>query len=213
MSRLTEASLSRSLTELARSDAHFADAIARFGLPALRRREPGFATLLRAIVGQQVSVAAASAIWGRLEASVETVTAESINRQSENDLRAVGLSRQKIAYARGLADDVIDGRVVLDRLPEMDDETAIAELVKVKGIGRWSAEVYLLFALGRPDIFPADDIALMTAAQRMRGLDERPKAKALRDIAEDWRPWRGAAAHMLWHYYHHTVMTSSAAPV
>lgn len=207
MPRYTKTALRRDIRSLAEADPDMADTLARFGYPALRSREPGFEALLRAIVGQQVSIAAAAAIWGRLAAAVDPLEPEILLARSEETLRAAGLSRQKIAYARGLAGDIVDGRIRLERLPRMSDEEAIETLTMLKGIGRWTAEVYLLFALGRVDMFPADDLALMTAAGHMKGLDERPDRAGALEIAEAWRPWRGAAAHMLWHYYHHVIMT------
>ena len=198
---LTEATLQDGLAALARVDADFARALDEAGPPPLRRRDPGFETLLRAIVAQQLSTKAAGTIWGRIEASVTPMRPVRLLEFSADELRTMGLSRQKAAYCRALAEDVISGRVELGQLGDRDDEAAIAELVRLKGIGRWTAEIYLLFALGRPDVFPADDLALMVAAQRMKRLADRPDGKALRAIAESWRPWRGAAAHFLWHYY------------
>ena len=212
MARLTKTSLNEGLEHLARCDTDMAAAIERFGLPALRRRDPGFRSLFRAIVGQQVSIAAAAAIWARLEAAVDPLTPQALASADDATLRAAGLSRQKIAYGRSLAEDVSSGRVALERLPRMADEDAIEELVRIKGIGRWSAEVYLLFALGRADVFPSDDLALMAATQHMKGLNERPARAAHNEIAEPWRPWRGAAAHMLWHYYHHAIMKTAVKP-
>lgn len=201
MERLTKASLKRGLRHIADGDEHMAAALEAHGHPKLRQREPGFEALLRTIVGQQLSIAAAGAIWQRLEEAVSPLTPQGLLTQREATLRELGLSRQKIAYARGLAGDVRLGRVDIDALSSMADDAAMAELVKIKGIGRWSAEVYLLFALGRADVFPADDLALLIATQRVKGLKERPDAKKMIEIAEAWRPWRGAAAHLLWHAY------------
>ncbi len=201
MERLTQASLKRGLRHIAEHDADMAAALEAHGHPKLRRREPGFATLLRVIVGQQLSIAAAATIWQRLEEAVSPLTPQGLMTQSETTLRGVGLSRQKIGYARGLAGDVRLGRVDLGGLAAMADDAALAELVKIKGIGRWSAEIYLLFALGRADILPVDDLALLTETQRIKGLTKRPDAKKMIAIAEPWRPWRGAAAHLLWHTY------------
>jgi DNA-3-methyladenine glycosylase II len=149
-----------------------------------------------------VSIHAAAAIWSRLEAIAEPFEAETFRALSDEDLRAAGLSRQKISYGRSLADLVATGEVKLHRLPRMADEEAVAELTKIKGIGQWTAEIYLLFALGRPDVWPVDDLALMVGAQHIKGLPERPDRKAMLDLGEDWRPWRGAVAHLLWHTYH-----------
>ncbi len=201
MERLTEASLKRGLRHVADSDEHMAAALEAHGRPRLRQRQPGFAALLRTIVGQQLSITAAGAIWKRLEEAISPLTPQGLMTQRETTLREIGLSRQKIAYARGLAGDMRLGRVDLDALPSMEDDAAVAELVKIKGIGRWSAETYLLFALGRADVFPADDLALLIVTQRIKGLKKRPDAKKMIKIAEPWRPWRGAAAHLLWHTY------------
>lgn len=201
MSKLTKATLREGLDALAGVDPDIAAALAAHGYPVLRRRPQGFAALMRIIVGQQVSTQAAASIWARLEAAVDVADPASVIGARDDALRAAGLSRQKAAYVRALAEDVASGRVALRRIPRMDDESAIAELVKIKGIGRWSAEIYLLFALGRRDIWPADDLAVMVAVQRLKQLDARPDRKTMDALAEPWRPWRGAAAHFMWHYY------------
>ena len=126
---------------------------------------------------------------------------ETVLTLDDEALRGAGLSRQKVAYARHLAEMVGSGDVRLNRLPRMTDEEAIAELIRIKGIGRWSAEIYLLSALGRRDMWPVDDLALMIAAQRMKRLEARPDRKGMIALGEAWRPWRGAVAHLLWHYY------------
>lgn len=189
------------LQELAARDPDIAAALAQIGPPPPRDRPPGFGSLLRAIVGQQISAAAAASLWARLTAAIDPITPEAVAAHEIDALRALGLSRQKALYARGLALDILARRVELDRLPTLADDAAIAHLVQVKGIGRWSAEVYLLFALGRPDIWPAGDLALAIAMQRLKRLRRRPDPKRLIRLAEPWRPYRGAAAHFLWHYY------------
>jgi len=198
---LTEASLGEGLAALAAADNDIALALAEAGPPALRRREAGFEALLGAIVSQQVSKAAAATIWERLARAADPLCPETVIDLDEDALRAVGLSRQKAGYARGLAEAVITGAVDLDGLDRRPDAEVVAELIRLKGIGRWSAEIYLLFALGRPDAFPADDLALMIGAQRLKRLDARPDRNALMEIAEAWRPWRGPAALLLWHFY------------
>jgi DNA-3-methyladenine glycosylase II len=189
------------LNALAARDRDVAAALAAIGPPAPRDRPPGFGSLLRAIVAQQISTAAAMSLWTRLAAAIDPVTPEVVARLDAEALRALGFSRQKAAYALGLARDILDRRVDLESLPSLDDESAIAHLMQIKGIGRWSAEVYLLFALGRPDIWPAGDLALAVAMQRLKRLRRRPDPKRLIRLAEPWRPYRGAAAHFLWHYY------------
>ena len=186
---------------LAAIDPAFAKAIERAGYPEPRVRDRGYATLLRTIIGQQVSVAAAASVWNKLEAQLGDLTDPgNITRASDEELRAAGMSRQKASYARSLADEVTSGRLDLMKLPK-DDEEAIAQLVTIKGIGRWSAEIYLLFAEGRPDVWPAGDLAVQIEIGRILGHDDRPSEKLIRDLAEKWRPHRGAAAILAWHHY------------
>ena len=189
------------LAALAKRDPDIAAALKAIGPPPPRDRPPGFSSLLRAIVGQQVSAASAAALWARLAAALDPIVPETVGPLELEALRALGLSRQKALYAQGLARDILAKRIDLDLLPALDDEAAVAHLVQVKGIGRWSAEVYLLFALGRTDIFPAGDLALAIAMQRLKRLRRRPDPKRLIKLVEPWRPYRGAAAHFLWHYY------------
>jgi DNA-3-methyladenine glycosylase II len=198
---LNETTLAEGLRALGRTDPDVARVLQEAGPPELRSREPGFEALLGAIVSQQISKAAARTVWDRLVAAAGPLGPETVLAMDEDTLRAVGLSRQKVNYARGLAEAVVTGAIDLDGLAHLPDETVVERLVTLKGIGRWSAEVYLLFALGRPDAFPADDLALMIGAQRLKRLEERPNRTALAEIAEAWRPWRGPAALLLWHYY------------
>ncbi|MGN6820588.1 MAG: DNA-3-methyladenine glycosylase family protein [Sphingomonas sp.] len=197
----TSISLHASLDALAAIEPAFAAALTRAGYPQPRVRDRGYATLLRTIVGQQVSVAAAQSIWTKLEAQVGDLTDPATIAEATNEqLRAAGLSRQKASYARSLADEVTSGRLDLAHLPE-DDEEAIGQLIRIKGIGRWSAEIYLLFAEGRPDVWPAGDLAVQIEIGRILGHDERPAEKVMRELAEGWRPHRGAAAILAWHHY------------
>ena len=198
---LTAEQLTAALDSLAITEPAFAAALGRVGYPAPRIRERGYATLLRTIVGQQVSVKAADAVWRKLEALVGDATDPvAIAAASDEALRACGFSRQKSSYAKSLADEVTSGRLDLDDLP-VDDEEAIAALVRVKGIGRWSAEIYLLFAEGRHDVWPAGDLAVQIEVGRILGHDARPSEKLTRALAEPWRPHRGAAAIFAWHHY------------
>jgi DNA-3-methyladenine glycosylase II len=191
---------------LAQREAAFAGVVERFGIPEPRRSEPGAHTLLRTIVGQQVSVAAARSMWSKLEAAYGTPPGlEAILKAGDEDLRLAGISRQKAGYARSLAQLVLSGELDLGALPK-DDEEAIAHLVKIKGIGRWSAEIYLLFAEGRADVWPAGDLAVQIEIGRLMGFDERPSEKQLREIADAWRPHRGAAAILAWHSYNSAVL-------
>lgn len=198
---LSAAQLHTALDELAQREPAFAAALARTGYPPPRIRERGYATLLRTIIGQQVSTKAAESVWRKLEGIVGDLTdPTNIVRAGDEQLREAGLSRQKASYARSLADEVTSGRLDLANLPA-DDEEAIAALVRIKGIGRWSAEVYLLFAEGRTDIWPAGDLAVQIEVGRILGLEARPSEKLTRELAEAWRPHRGAAAIFTWHHY------------
>jgi DNA-3-methyladenine glycosylase II len=181
---------------LAARDPRFADALAQVGPLPLRRREEGFATLLYAIVGQQVSVASASAIWARLEVAGLTDAAVMAGA-SDNDLRTVGLSRQKARYGRALAQAGID----YNALRGVPDADVIAALVAVPGIGAWTAEIYAMFALGRADVFAHGDLALQEAAKGLFGLKTRPNEREMRVLAAEWSPWRSVAARVLWAYY------------
>ncbi|QQV76552.1 DNA-3-methyladenine glycosylase 2 family protein [Sphingomonas aliaeris] len=193
--------LRTSIDALCAAEPAFAAALARVGYPLPRINPRGFATLLRTILGQQVSTQSAQAVWNKLEGIAGDLTdPASIAQLSDEQLRAAGLSRQKAGYARSLADEVTSGRLDLANLPQ-DDEDAIKALVAVKGIGRWSAEVYLLFAEGRPDIWPAGDLAVQIEIGRILGHDVRPSEKLTREVAEAWRPHRGAAAVFTWHHY------------
>ncbi|WP_310468839.1 DNA-3-methyladenine glycosylase 2 family protein [Sphingomonas sp.] len=202
----TRDSLHASFDALAAREPGFAAALERHGRPEPRTSEPGATTLLRTIVGQQVSVAAARSMWAKLEAGFGAPPdLAKLAAASDEDLRAAGLSRQKAGYARSLASLVLSGELDLANLPA-DDEEAIALLTKVKGIGRWSAEIYLLFAEGRGDVWPAGDLAVQVEIGRLLGMAERPSEKALRELAEAWRPHRGAAAVLAWHSYNSDVI-------
>lgn len=193
--------LQAALTQLFAADPDLAHAREVAGALPDRRRPEGFATLAMLIVEQQVSIASARAIWGRLLAGLGEVTAERIGACTDDELRAFGLSRPKVRYCRALADVVLAGDFDFDELPGLDDDAAMARLMALKGIGRWTAEVYLLFSLGRMDVFPAGDVALQAAAQDVKKLSERPAADELYAIADAWRPHRGVAAQLLWRYY------------
>lgn len=181
-------------------------ALGRVGYPEPRIRARGYATLLRTIVGQQVSVAAASSMWAKLTAALgDDVAPDALLAADFDALRACGLSRQKQGYARSLCEMVLAGALDFNALPG-DDEEAIALLTQIKGIGRWSAEIYLLFAEGRPDIWPAGDLAVQVGLGKLLALPERPSEKATRGLAEIWRPHRGAAAIFTWHCYNNAAL-------
>jgi DNA-3-methyladenine glycosylase II len=200
---LDEQLLIHGLDRLAAADPDVAAARARIGDPTLRRRDPGFVTLLDVILGQQLSTASATAIRARIHALIQPLTPEAYLATPVEALVKAGLSRQKLAYSRDLAAATLDGRCVLDDLHAHDDEHVIDHLVRIKGIGRWTAEIYCLFSLGRPDVWPAEDLALQVGLQHLKGLAERPRGKVMRTLGEAWRPWRGVGAFFLWHVYHH----------
>jgi DNA-3-methyladenine glycosylase II len=198
---LTAAQLQAGLDAVGAADPRVAAQVARIGYPEPRIRPTGYKTLLRTIVGQQVSVAAASSMWTKLEAELGAeFTPACVLKRDFDTLRACGLSRQKQGYARSLCELVEAGAVDFDALPP-DDEEAIALLTQIKGIGRWSAEIYLLFAEGRGDIWPAGDLAVQEGVKRLLDLDERPKEKECRELGERWAPHRGAMAIFTWHFY------------
>ncbi|MBN9889065.1 DNA-3-methyladenine glycosylase family protein [Salipiger abyssi] len=182
---------------LAEAEPRFARALERTGPLPLRLRPDGFGQLLSAIVSQQVSVASARAIWAKLEAAGMT-TPDAILATDEEGLRALGLSRQKAGYARALAEAGID----FDALRHAPTGEVVETLVAVKGIGIWTAEIYAMFSLGRADVFAPGDLALQESARLLFDLPERPKERALRQMAEAWSPWRSVAARALWAYYH-----------
>jgi DNA-3-methyladenine glycosylase II len=196
--------LQRALSFLGKADKDFARAIEEVGPPPPRSRPAGFLGLLHVIVAQQVSTHAAKAISARLDQALKEKTPAAFLKLTDADLRAIGFSRQKVVYGRDLAAAFLDGRLSMPRLRRQSDDEVIAAITSVKGLGVWSAEVFLLFSLRRPDVLPAHDLGLIIAAQRMKRLNERPSPKELREIAEPWRPYRSYAARMLWHYYHAT---------
>ena len=203
---LSADALRRGIDHAAGLEPGFATALARLGYPEPRINPRGAATMMRAICGQQVSVASAASVWGKFEALVgDTSDFAKIATMSDELLRTAGLSRQKASYIRSLAQHVVDGTLDFDNLPA-DDEEAIAALVAVKGIGRWSAEIYLLFAEGRPDIWPAGDLAIQIALGQLLGLEARPTEKQTRALVEPIRPHRGALAVFLWHHYNTIVL-------
>ncbi len=203
---LTADQIAASLDALGAHEPAVARAVEAAGYPEPRILERGYATLLRTIVGQQVSVAAAASVWNKLEAAIgPDCPANLLIAQDFDALRACGLSRQKQGYARSLAELILSGDLPLDALPQ-DDEEAIAYLTRVKGIGRWSAEIYLLFAEGRPDIWPAGDLAVQAGLHKILELPERPAEKEARRLATDWSPHRGAAALLTWHVYNNPAL-------
>jgi DNA-3-methyladenine glycosylase II len=202
----TANSIKTHVEELASREPAFARVVEQHGVPEPRTSAPGAHTLLRTIVGQQVSVAAARSMWAKLEAAFGSPPDLGLLlAATDEEMRAAGMSRQKAGYIRSLAELVLSGELDLDNLPG-DDEEAIALLTKIKGIGRWSAEIYLLFAEGRADVFPAGDLAVLIELGRLMDLPEKPSEKQLRELAEQWRPYRGAAAVLAWHSYNSSVL-------
>jgi DNA-3-methyladenine glycosylase II len=191
---------------------HMRDAHRVAGEPPLRRTAGGFEGLARIVVGQQVSVASAAAIWGRFQAAVKPFEARRVLGLSDDEMRAAGLSRPKIKTLRAVAAAVGEG-LDLERLSHLDDVAVRERLIAISGIGPWTSDVFLLFCIGRADAFAAGDLALQEAARMLMGLEARPTAEELAGIAERWRPWRGVAARMLWSYYRVAKSAASGAPV
>jgi DNA-3-methyladenine glycosylase II len=198
---ITEALIADALHELSNRDEDIARAVQEVGHPPTRNHEPGFATLIGIITAQQISAAAASAIRARLETAADPLTPENFLALDDAALAAVGLSGRKIEYGRALATTIVSGEFGLANLSTLPEEEARASLISHKGIGRWSAEIYLLFALGRTDVWPADDLAVAVAVQKLKSLNERPNRERMEAIAEPWRPWRGIVALLMWQYY------------
>jgi DNA-3-methyladenine glycosylase II len=193
--------LHNSFSALSEIDPHLSRALESVGAPRLKLRPHGFETLLRLIVEQQVSVKAAASIWKRVcDAMDNDVTPDNLLALEVDDLRACGLSGQKTKYGIDLARHVQDGRLDLVRLKKLDDEEVTTHLTQVKGIGRWTAENYMIFSLARPDIWPAGDIALMEGVRKIKNMRERPDEKKIRKLAEKWRPHRTAAALLIWRF-------------
>ncbi|MDR0810468.1 MAG: DNA-3-methyladenine glycosylase 2 family protein [Gemmobacter sp.] len=192
----TQADIAEGMAWLASHDSRFAQAYERTGELPLRRRPEGFAELLGAIVSQQVSTASARAIWGRMEAA-GFITPEAVAAADDEALRACGLSRPKLRYARALSQAGVD----FPALKLMSDENIITQLIELPGIGRWTAEIYAMFSLGRADIFAHADLALQEGARLLLGLEDRPNERRMREIAGSWSPWRAVAARLLWAYY------------
>ena len=198
---LDEAALAIAVDELAEADPDLAAIVARWGPPPLWDRAPGFPTLVHIILEQQVSLASAQAAFDRLRAAADPLTPERFLELTDAELLAIGFSRQKARYGRELAAAVVAGSLDLDGLPTLDDGAVHAALIAVPGIGPWTAAVYLLMVLGRPDVWPVDDIALAQAVAEVKNLEHRPGPREMAELGEPWRPWRSVAARLLWHDY------------
>ena len=199
---MNEQDIARGMQALALLDPDIKRAAAQLGPPPVRHRPKGFETFLSAIVSQQISTKAAQAILERVTALMPDVTASELLNIDDQALRDAGLSWRKIEYAKGLADAVNTGHFDIEVLDALDDKAAIAAITSLRGFGRWSAEIYLMFSLKRPDIFPADDLAIQVALGRLKRLSDKPTPKQARDMVEHWAPWRSVGSLFLWHYYH-----------
>lgn len=198
---LTDETLAEGLVHLCAFDSDFAQIHARLGAPPMWAREPGFATLVHIILEQQVSLASALAAFVKLEQASGTITPQIFLQFDDAALKQIGFSHQKAGYCRGLAQSILRGEFDLDALSEMSPAEARAALLRIKGIGPWTADIYLLMVLLHPDVWPAGDLALAVAYQKLKQLPIRPSIAELEGIAASWQPWRVVAARLLWHFY------------
>lgn len=205
----TIADIERGVAALAEIEPRFAGCIGATGMPPLRRSEGGFRGLMLIVTEQQLSTASAAAIWARMENQLAPMTPDNLAALDDETLRAAGVSRPKVKTIRALCEAVLSGRCDPDALTKMPDDEVHDTLVDIKGIGRWTAEIYLLSCLGRRDVWPAGDLALQVAVQHAFGLNARPDENAMRVLAEPWRPWRAVAARILWSYYRHVKQDKS----
>lgn len=201
---LTQETLQQAVEELTQRDHDLARVYAQFGIPPMWGRQPGFATLIHMILEQQVSLASAQAAFDKLCAIVDPLTPESFLPLDDETLRGAGFSRQKTSYGRYLAQAILDGSLDLDALTTLPDDEAQKELCKLKGIGPWTADIYLLMVLRRPDRWPIGDRALVVAAREVKGLAADPTPEQMTELGEAWRPYRSVAARLLWHHYLNT---------
>ena len=209
----SERDLQRGVRELCKACEHMRAVHKATGAPPLRLREAGFEGLARIVVGQQLSVASASAIWDRTYAAVQPFTAERFVRRRDTTYQAAGLSRAKIKTLRGIAKAITAKDIDLGDLAHLPEEQVHERLTTLPGVGPWTADVFLMFCLGRTDAWAAGDLALQVAAQRAVGMNERPSVPEMIELAERWRPWRGVAARLLWAYYRVLQDNKSGAPL
>jgi DNA-3-methyladenine glycosylase II len=198
---MNKETLTSALNEVAKQDPDVASGLALVGYPEPRISPHGFETLLNIIISQQISREAAGAIRDRITALNPEGTPAGFMALNDEDIKAAGLSRPKIRYARSLADALVTGALDLETVARMPDQEAVDSIMSLKGFGRWSSEIYCMFALQRADFFPGEDIALQEAMRRLKGLEERPDSKTARALAQSWSPWRTAMSVFLWHYY------------
>jgi DNA-3-methyladenine glycosylase II len=201
VTQLTDTTFQQAISELCKRDEDLAQIFDRIGPPPMWVREPGFPTLVRIILEQQVSLASAKAAYDRLLAKVSPLTAGGFLTLSDEELKQIGFSRQKTGYCRNLAQSIQQGKFDPDNLHILDDETVRRKLTDHKGIGAWTAEIYLLMALRRRDVWPRHDLALAVAVQQVKKLNSRPSPEKLEKLSIPWKPWRAVAARMLWHHY------------
>jgi len=199
--RLNKKSLIEAVEYLEVRDRHLKLVVSKFGPPPLWEREEGFKTLIYIILEQQVSLASAKAAYDKLLKKIGSITSVNFLKLSDVELKLIGFSRQKTSYGRNLADAIITERLNLTELSDLDDSQAKEQLMNIKGIGPWTADIYLMMALGRPDIWPNGDIALASAVQKLKGIASRPSFEELNSMSLKWKPWRAVAARILWHYY------------
>lgn len=198
---LTDRTYHRAIAELTERDTDLATAVSRWGDPPFWTHPPGFAGIVIVILSQQVSLESARATFSNLKNEIDSVNPAKFLPLDDNTLRDIGFSRQKASYVRGVAHQIMAGEFDIEALETMDDDQARMRLMKVKGIGPWTADTYLLFALRRSDAWPSGDLALAKAIQEVSGLITLPGAKEVDSIADQWRPWRAVAARILWHFY------------
>ena len=198
---LSDQTLQTAVQELVQRDSSFAKIVSCCDLPPLWQREPGFATLIHIILEQQVSLASANAAYQRLRTKLQPLTPGGFLALTDTDLRQIGFSRQKTSYGRALAQAIVDKRLDLASLEKLDDQQVRDRLMTIKGIGLWTANIYLLLALKRPDIWPNGDLALHAAIQQIKGLPQRPTSAEAQAMSVAWQPWRAVAARLLWHFY------------
>ncbi len=198
---LTAASFRRGVSYLSKTDQDLARVVSELGAPPLWSRKPGFPTLVLIILEQQVSLASARAAFDRLQKAAGPLSPRRFLAFDDRQLKPIGFSRQKSRYCRELAAAIIRGGLDLEKLQDSEDSLARTRLMEMKGIGRWTADIYLMMALLRPDVWPSGDLALAAATQEVKGLPSRPGPEELDEIARPWRPWRAIAARILWHHY------------
>ena len=200
-SHMTPEFIRTALDEVATRDPDIAAALQEVGYPNPRNREPGFATLINIIIGQQVSTNAAAAIRERLETAVDPLTPEAFLAADDKTIRNIGFSARKSEYGRGLAQAILDGTLETERFAGLEDNDIAKALTGIRGLGQWSADIYMLFALGRADTWPLGDLAIQVAIQKLKHMRKRPDPKCMLTVASGWRPYRGVVALFLWHYY------------